>query len=87
MARPFRRQGLTVRLLKAAVEFATGQGATIVEGYPVVPHTARMPGPSAFHGLLSAYLEAGFVEVARPAEHRAVVRYYLNRGADGGSSA
>ena len=35
--RHFRRQGLTSRLLQAAVDYARGQGAPAVEGYPVAP--------------------------------------------------
>ena len=34
---PYRRQGLTLGLLKAAVEYATSEGASIIEGYPVEP--------------------------------------------------
>ena len=35
VARKFRRKGITVELLKAAVEYARSQGGKIVEGYPV----------------------------------------------------
>lgn len=35
--RRFRRQDRTVELLRAAVAYATAQGAKIVEGYPVKP--------------------------------------------------
>jgi len=35
VARPFRRRGLSVHLLKAAVQRARERGARIVEGYPV----------------------------------------------------
>ena len=34
-------------------------------------------GSSGFMGLASAYRKAGFVEVARPNERRAIMRYYL----------
>src|SRR5713226_3646075 len=35
--RRFRRRGLTLALLKAAVGYAHSEGAKIVEGYPVIP--------------------------------------------------
>src|SRR5687767_3561861 len=37
VARPFRRAGVSVQLLKAAVAHAAQCGAKIVEGYPVEP--------------------------------------------------
>src|SRR5262249_54667262 len=35
VARPFRRKGVTPKLLRTAVEYAKEHGAKIVEGYPV----------------------------------------------------
>ncbi|MFN2431656.1 MAG: GNAT family N-acetyltransferase [Gemmatimonadota bacterium] len=43
VARPWRRSGVTVRLLDAAVEFAAERGATVVEGYPVDPRSGSLP--------------------------------------------
>lgn len=73
-----RGQGLMVKLLQAAVEYATANGAQIVEGYPVDPGVGRVDGGSSgFVGLASAYRKAGFIEVARPNERRAIMRYYV----------
>jgi GNAT superfamily N-acetyltransferase len=73
-----RRQGLMVKLLQAAVSYAAECGAQIVEGYPVDPGDERVDGGSSgFVGLASAYRKAGFVEVARPNERRAIMRYRL----------
>jgi len=79
IARPFRRQGLTARLLRAAVEFARHTGAKIVEGYPVAPRQGVMPDVFAYTGLVSAFRRAGFVEVARRSETRPIMRFYLQR--------
>ena len=74
----YRRQGLMVRLLQGAVGYAAANGAQIVEGYPVDPGDERVSGGSSgFMGLVSAYRKAGFVEVARPNERRAIMRYYV----------
>jgi GNAT superfamily N-acetyltransferase len=74
----YRRQGLMVKLLQAAVSYAAECGAQIVEGYPVDPGGQRIDGGSSgFMGLASAYRKAGFVEVARPNERRAIMRYYV----------
>jgi GNAT superfamily N-acetyltransferase len=72
-----RRQGLSVRLLTAAVEFVRARGGRVVEGYPVEPKTDPMPAPFAWTGLASAFLAAGFREVARRADTRPIVRYEL----------
>jgi len=75
VARPFRRRGLTVRLLKAAVRHTRERGARIVEGYPVEPKKGSMPDAWAYTGLASAFVKAGFVEVLRRSETRPIMRY------------
>jgi hypothetical protein len=73
-----RGQGLMVRLLQGAIVYAAANGAQIVEGYPVDPGDQRVSGgTSGFVGLASAFRKAGFVEVARPNERRAIMRYYV----------
>jgi hypothetical protein len=71
-----------VAAIEAAVEHARGHGATIVEAYPVEPKQstgegAKMPAAFAWTGLLSAYLAAGFREVARRSATRPIVRRRL----------
>lgn len=77
VAKPFRRRGLTVTLLKAAVDHVRDHGGTIVEGYPVEPKTDRIPDDSAFMGLPSAFRAAGFTEVLRRSETRPILRYAI----------
>lgn len=77
VARPFRRQGVTVELLKAATAFARKNGAGVVEGYPVEPRKGRMPDVFAYTGLPSAYRKAGFMEVLRRSETRPIMRYNI----------
>jgi GNAT superfamily N-acetyltransferase len=72
--RPYRRQGLSVRLLRAAVEFAGRQGAKIVEGYPIRPTMDRTPDPFIWTGVPSAFKKAGFKEVARRSASRPIMR-------------
>ena len=72
-----RRAGLSVALLKAAADFVRERGGTIVEGYPVIPKNDNMPGVFAFTGLYPAFIRAGFKEVARRSETRAVMRRRL----------
>jgi len=79
ISRPFRRAGLTARLLSAAVDFARKNGAKIVEGYPVEPTQGAMPDVFAFTGLAGAFRKAGFVEVARRSPTRPIMRIYPGR--------
>jgi GNAT superfamily N-acetyltransferase len=74
--RPYRGQGISVRLLKAAIDFARRQGAPAVEGYPNDPD-AKMPDAFAWTGVASAFRKAGFSEVARRSSHRPIMRRNL----------
>jgi len=77
VAKPFRRKGVTVRLLRAAVEYAKKHGARIVEGYPVEPKKPRMPDAFAYTGLMSMFRKTGFVEVLRRSETRPIMRCFI----------
>lgn len=74
IARGCRRRGYSGSVLRAAVDYAAGKGAEVVEGYPLVPRTARVPVAAAWTGFASTYLRAGFTEVARRVELRPIVR-------------
>lgn len=73
----YRRQGASVRLIAAAVEFARKQGARIVEGYPTSPTMEKTPDPFVYMGVPSAFIAAGFKEVARRSPSRPVMRFEI----------
>ncbi len=79
VARPFRRRGLSVRLLREAARYAASRGATMVEGYP---HDRAGKTADAFvwNGLAAAFERAGFVEVARRSPTRPIMRRVMRRG-------
>ena len=78
IAKSSRKQGLSVHLLNEAVRYAAGQGAKIVEGYPVdLQNVEKFPDAFAFIGTLSAFRQAGFKEVLRRSEKRPVMRYMI----------
>jgi GNAT superfamily N-acetyltransferase len=80
--RDFRRQGVSARLLEAAVEHARAAGARVVEGYPVDPAgTTGSPTGSLYHGTVSMFEAAGFAEVAVPTPARRVMARVINAGA------
>jgi GNAT superfamily N-acetyltransferase len=73
----YRNKGMTVKLLRAAIEYVRQQGGKIVEGYPVEPRKERMPAAFAWTGLASAFKRVGFVECLRRSETRPIMRFYL----------
>ncbi|MBZ5552662.1 MAG: GNAT family N-acetyltransferase [Acidobacteriia bacterium] len=80
VSKPFRRQGITTELLKAAVDYARKRGARIVEGYPVETRKGRLPDPFVYTGLPSAFKKAGFVEALRRSPTRPIMRYVIDKG-------
>ncbi|HEX6889201.1 MAG TPA: GNAT family N-acetyltransferase, partial [Chryseolinea sp.] len=77
IAKPYRRKGLSVKLLKATLAYAKQEGAKIVEAYPVEPKDKRMPDVFAWTGIISSFIAAGFKEEKRHSTARPIVRYYL----------
>jgi hypothetical protein len=56
------------------VQYARKRGAKIIEGYPVAPRKGPIPDAFAWTGLMGAFEEAGFAEVARRSPSRPIVR-------------
>jgi GNAT superfamily N-acetyltransferase len=75
VVREYRGQGITARLIHAAVEHARQRGATIVEAYPVDPDSPSY----RFMGFISAFKKAGFVEMGRAGTRRHVMRLKVGR--------
>jgi ribosomal protein S18 acetylase RimI-like enzyme len=69
----YRGQGVAHALLRAAMDYARRQGATLVEAYPV-DKPGRSSDESMWFGSKSMYDRAGFEEVARRKPARPVVR-------------
>jgi GNAT superfamily N-acetyltransferase len=76
--RKHRGSGLLPAILDAVCEYAADNGHTIAEGYPVEPRGGRRAGSdTAMTGIASAFLDAGFKEVARPRNDRPIMRRSL----------
>jgi GNAT superfamily N-acetyltransferase len=75
--RNHRGKGLSVQLIRGAVDYARQAGATVVEAYPVEPKKNPMPPVFAYTGIASAFRRAGFKEVARRSETRPIMRRRL----------
>lgn len=78
VAKAYRRSGVTMLLLRAAVDYVAKRGAKILEGYPIAPKTHRMPDVFAWTGFENAFRKAGFKEVARRSATRPIMRRVLD---------
>ena len=75
IAKEHRRKGLSVKLLKAAIEFVRKRGGRIVEGYPNEPKKDQ-PDVFMWTGLAASFARVGFREAARRGS-RPIFRYEL----------
>lgn len=69
----YRRQGLTLNLLNAAVDYASSEGARIVEGYPVEPSSSSY----TYMGSPETFRRAGFRDVTPQGQKRIVMRRHI----------
>ena len=70
IVRRLRGQGLTERLIEAAVNYAGEQGGDVVEAYPVDPDSPSY----LFMGFVPVFARNGFKEVGRAGKRRHVMR-------------
>ena len=71
--REHRGSGITLELLRAAVDLARRSGARLVEGYPVDTRGEKKRTNDLFHGTLATFLAAGFEERAEMKPGRTLV--------------
>ncbi len=64
-------------LIQAAIQYARGQGARIIEAYPLQSEIARRLPYERFMGIESTFERAGFQVVARRSHLRSIMRYYV----------
>jgi GNAT superfamily N-acetyltransferase len=72
----FRRQGMSVELLKGVIQHAKSNSIKIIEAYPTLP-TQTLPDSFAWIGLYKSFERAGFEVVDRTSKNRPMVRYYI----------
>jgi GNAT superfamily N-acetyltransferase len=65
VSRTARGSGVATALLDGAIDWARGQGATMLEAYPADTGGQKIPAANAYHGTLSMFESAGFEVVAR----------------------
>jgi GNAT superfamily N-acetyltransferase len=71
----FRRNGVSVELLKGVIQYARKQKIRVIEAYPTIPTQEQLPDPFAWIGLYKSFERAGFKIVDRTSKNRPMVRY------------
>ena len=72
----FRRNGVSVELLKGVIRYAKENGINVIEAYPTIPTKEILPDSFAWIGLYKSFERAGFEIVDRTSKNRPMVRYY-----------
>jgi GNAT superfamily N-acetyltransferase len=79
--REYRRQGITMALIEAAMRYAAAHGAATVEAYPVATWEGKVGPSDAYTGIASTFRALGFSEVGGSGHSRGqpriVMRYSL----------
>jgi len=73
----FRKAGISVELLKGVIQIARDQGIKIIEAYPTIPTTEKLPDSFAWIGLYKSFERAGFKIADQTSRNRPMVRFYL----------
>jgi GNAT superfamily N-acetyltransferase len=77
VSKPYRQQGLTERLIEAAIAYAKTQGAQTVEAYPLLSEITKLLPYERYMGIQSTFERVGFKEVARRTDRRPIMRYVI----------
>lgn len=64
-------------MIKGMINYCRKQKVKIIEAYPVEPKKNTMPDVFAWTGIASAFVKAGFKEVARNSETRPIMRFNI----------
>ncbi|OJV85890.1 MAG: GNAT family N-acetyltransferase [Bacteroidia bacterium 44-10] len=78
IAKKFRRQGVSVALLKGLIKYAKENSIKIIEAYPTIPTQGCLPDAFAWVGLYKSFERAGFEIVDETSKNRPMVRYYVD---------
>ncbi len=77
VAKSYRRQRTTEKLIQAAVEYVKQRGGKVVEAYPTAPKSEKVPPVSSYMGFPAVFEKLGFTECARPSPSKVIMRYYI----------
>jgi GNAT superfamily N-acetyltransferase len=74
----FRNLGVSTQLLKGVIEFAKENKIEIIEAYPTIPTTEKLPDTFVWIGLFKSFERAGFQIVDQTSKNRPMVRFFTS---------
>ncbi|HEY8888789.1 MAG TPA: GNAT family N-acetyltransferase [Clostridium sp.] len=77
ITKAYRRKGISALLIKGAINYCKTNGATIIEAYPVVPYSSKVPDAFMWKGMPTTFEKVGFVVAERRSNSKPIMRYYL----------
>jgi GNAT superfamily N-acetyltransferase len=77
ISKNFRRSGISVELLKGAINYARLNNIEIIEAYPTIPTKEKLPDSFLWVGLYKSFERAGFEIVDRTSKNSPTVRFYI----------
>jgi ribosomal protein S18 acetylase RimI-like enzyme len=73
----YRRRGITIELLRAAIRHLKERGSRVLEVYPLEAAGEGLPAVAAYKGLVPACHQLGCMEVARYSKRRPIYRHWI----------
>jgi hypothetical protein len=77
--RRFRRRQVSQAMLKGVISYAREKQIAVLEAYPAIPTTERLPDAFLWVGLYKSFQRAGFEIADRRSPNRPMVRYYTGK--------
>jgi GNAT superfamily N-acetyltransferase len=77
ISKPYRRQGMTELLIRAALDYARQNGAQVVEAYPLRTEITKLLPYERYMGIQSTFERLGFQVVVERSPRRPVMRLYI----------
>ena len=77
IAKEHRNSGISGILIRGAISYCREKGAEIIEAYPEVPYSSKVPDAFMWKGIPSAFEREGFVIAEKRSRSRPIMRYYL----------
>lgn len=75
----FRMMGISSIMLTAVIEHARKNDISVLEAYPMIPTSGKLPDAFVWIGVYSVFEKAGFRIVDHSSKNRPMVRYYIDR--------
>jgi GNAT superfamily N-acetyltransferase len=76
-ASDYRRKGVTVFLIREAIDYVRQHGGRILEAYPTVPESDSIPADEGYTGILQVFTRMGFQIVYDKDGSHPIVRYQI----------